>query len=158
MRILNTASLAAALLASPLQLLADGTAPSRPFASPGVAASLPSSSVGGIGQVTLALLLVLVAVFAAAWLVRRMRGFTQGGAAAIVIVSQVSLGARERAVIVKVGQSHLLLGVAPGQVSMLHVLPEGAKLASQQSPEAGGGSAAAQRPNFAALLKKSLGR
>jgi flagellar protein FliO/FliZ len=146
--------IAVAALGWPLQLLAQAAAPARSFAAPGVAASLPTGGASGIGQVTVALLLVLLAVFAAAWLVRRLRGFAPGGTAAIEVVSQVALGARERAVIVKVGQSHLLLGVAPGQVCLLHVLPEGTQLPAPAVPAA----EAVQRPNFAALLKKSLGR
>ena len=126
----------------------------KAFAAPGAAASLPTSGAGGIGQVTLALLLVLAAVFAAAWLMRRLRSMTGGGSGAIEVISQVALGARERAVVVKVGATQLLLGVAPGQVSLLHVLPEGTSL---PSPVIAAGDAA-QKPNFAALLKKSLGR
>ena len=81
-----------------------------------------------------------------------------GGATGIQVVSQVSLGARERAVVIKVGQSHLLLGVAPGHVSMLHVLPDGGSLTESTSLDQGAGGSVGQRPNFAALLKKSLGR
>jgi flagellar protein FliO/FliZ len=152
------AIVALTLAVSPLRLLAESAPAARPFASPTVAASLSSTGAGGIGQVTVALLLVLVAVFAAAWLLRRMRGFSMGGATGIQVVSQVSLGARERAVIVKVGQSHLLLGVAPGHVSMLHVLPDGGSIQDSTSADPGAGGPIAQRPNFAALLKKSLGR
>jgi flagellar protein FliO/FliZ len=144
----------AASLVLPRLVLADAAPPAgKAFAAPGAAASLPTSGAGGIGQVTLALLLVLAAVFAAAWLMRRLRGLTTGGPQGIEIVSQVTLGARERAVIVKVGATQLLLGVAQGQVSLLHVLPEGTL---PQAPAEPGD--AAQKPNFAALLKKSLGR
>jgi flagellar protein FliO/FliZ len=130
---------------------AEGAEAARAFAAPGAAASLPTSGASGIGQVTLALLLVLAAVFAAAWLMRRLRGMTGGGTSGIEVVSQVALGARERAVIVRVGATQLLLGVAQGQVSLLHVLPEGAPLPPATVDTT-------QKPNFAALLKKSLGR
>jgi flagellar protein FliO/FliZ len=126
----------------------------KAFAAPGAAASLPTSGASGIGQVTLALLLVLAAVFAAAWLMRRLRGITGGRASGIEVVSQVALGARERAVIVRVGATQLLLGVAQGQVSLLHVLPEGTPL----PPATVNADDATQKPNFATLLKKSLGQ
>jgi flagellar protein FliO/FliZ len=135
-------------------LLAQAAEPARAFAAPETAASLPTTGASGIGQVTLALIVVLAAVFAAAWLMRKLRTVASGGATAIEIVSQVALGARERAVIVKVGQTQLLLGVAQGQVSLLHVLPEGTTL----PPAATAAVDAAQRPTFASLLKKSLGR
>ena len=147
------AALAAVVLLPQLVHAEDAPA-AKAFAAPGAAASLPTSGASGIGQVTLALLLVLAAVFAAAWLMRRLRGMTAGGTNSIEIVSQVALGARERAVIVKVGTAQLLLGVAQGQVSLLHVLPEGTAL----PPAPVATDAASQKPNFAALLKKSLGR
>ena len=139
----------------PLPLLAQATAPTRPFAAPEAAASLPAGSASGIGQVTLALLIVLVAIFGVALVVRRLRGFSRGGAGSIEVVAQVALGARERAMIVKVGQTQLLLGVAPGRVSMLQVLPPDAIC-----PVDGGSSTgtAGERPTFASLLRKSLGK
>ncbi|MEP7311469.1 MAG: flagellar biosynthetic protein FliO [Pseudomonadota bacterium] len=138
----------------PLPLLAQATAPTRPFAAPEAAASLPAGSASGIGQVTLALLIVLVAIFGVALVVRRLRGITRGGAGGIEVLAQVALGARERAMIVKVGQMQLLLGVAPGRVSMLQVLPPDATL-----PTDGGlPTQPGERPTFASLLRKSLGK
>jgi flagellar protein FliO/FliZ len=149
------ATLATATLALlPRLVRAEGAEATKAFAAPGAAASLPTSGASGIGQVTLALLLVLAAVFAAAWLMRRLRGLAGGGTSGIEVVSQVALGARERAVIVRVGATQLLLGVAQGQVSLLHVLPEGTQL-PQATVDA---NDTTQKPNFAALLKKSLGR
>lgn len=145
---LRNATLALALF--PLVCTAAETG--KVFAAPAAAASLPSSGAGGIGQVTVALLLVLAAVFAAAWLMRRLRNLAGGSTAAIEVVSQVALGARERAVIVRVGKTQLLLGVAQGQVSMLHVLPEDAVPTGPTVAPTG------EKPNFASLLKKSLGR
>ena len=90
------------------------------FAAPAVASSLPSGGASGIGQVTFALLLVLAAVFGVAWMLKRLRVVTGAGANGIEVLSQVSLGAKERAVIIRVGNERLLLGVASGQVSLLH--------------------------------------
>ena len=123
------------------------------FAAPAAASSLPSGGASGIGQVTFALLLVLAAVFAVAWMLKRLRAVTGAGANGIEVLAQTSLGAKERAVIVRVGSERLLLGVASGQVTLLKSLP----------PEAPGenpppGTIVFQKPNFAALLKKSLGR
>lgn len=123
------------------------------FAAPNVAAPLPSSGVGGVGQVTLALLLVLVAVFVVALLMKKLRGFSAGGSSGIEVLAQASLGARERAVVIRVGGTRLLLGVAPGQVSLLRELP--AEAPPEPPPLTGTNP---PRPNFAQLLRKSLGR
>jgi flagellar protein FliO/FliZ len=131
---------------------AETVAPAR-FADPNVSGTLPTSSVSGIGQVTFALLLVLAAVFAVAVLVKRLRAVTGAGSHGIELLSQVSLGAKERAVIVRVGTTRLLLGVASGQVSLLHTLPADATVTDVPS-----NAVATSRPSFAALFKKSLGR
>lgn len=153
--------LAAAQVLAPLPALAQAAADAaRPFASPEVVNALPAGGVGSLGQVTLALLVVLGTVFGIAWLTRRLRGLAVGGTQAIEVIAQVGLGTRERAVLVRVGGAHVLLGVAPGRVSALHVLPPDAVLDVPPGDAAASGaaSAAPTRPSFAALLKRSLGR
>ncbi|MEO6078221.1 MAG: flagellar biosynthetic protein FliO [Steroidobacteraceae bacterium] len=132
---------------------ADAPKPGR-FAAPEVAGSLPSGGASGIGQVTVALVLVLVAVFVVALLLKRLRAVTGAGANGIEVLGQASLGAKERAVIIRVGNERLLLGVAAGQVSLLQKLP----LEITDSEPRTAATAAEQRPSFGALLRKSLGR
>jgi flagellar protein FliO/FliZ len=126
---------------------------SRPFAAPEVAASLPAGSASGIGQVMFALLLVLIAVFVVAVLVKRLRSLTGAGTHGIEVLAQASLGSKERAVVVRVGDLRLLLGVAPGQVTLLQTLPAETQIKPDSTP-----TAPMTRPTFAALLKRSLGR
>lgn len=69
--------------------------------------------------------LVLLLLIGLAWLVKRyvrVPGINKGD---IKIVGGVALGPRERAVLVWVDGTRLLLGVAPGRVQMLHVLGPG---------------------------------
>ena len=67
--------------------------PTRPFAAPdAVEDRLAPAGVGSLGQVTLSLVLVLGAIFAAAWVVRRMRGFGRPGAGAIRSSRTLPLG------------------------------------------------------------------
>jgi flagellar protein FliO/FliZ len=119
--------------------------------------------------VTLSLVLVLAAVFAAAWAMRKLRGFGRSGAGAIEIVAEIALGPKERAVLVQVGKQQLLLGVTANQVSALHVLTENIAVNSgqrtadgvQSAPDAHLPSASGLRPptapDFKAILKRSLG-
>src|SRR5690606_9990592 len=95
----------------------------RRFAAPEVASAPAASGATGVGQVMLALIIVLVAVFAAALLVKRLRGFTGGGSEGIEVLAQASVGAKERVVIIRVAGNRLVLGVASGQVSLLQNLP-----------------------------------
>jgi flagellar protein FliO/FliZ len=97
--------------------------PAKAFAAPGTAASLPAGTAGGIGQATLALLVVLALIFTIAWLARRLRSVARGNSHGIDVIAQAAVGPRERVVIVRVGATRLLLGVAPGRVTQLHELP-----------------------------------
>lgn len=145
---------ASSALFLPAWLAAAEAEPARRFAAPDTTASLPSGSAGGIGQVTLALLVVLAVVFALAYALKKMRAFSGSGANGIEVLAQASLGAKERAVIIRVEGSRLLLGVASGNVSLLQVLPAAPDGAQPVSEVA----AAAARPTFGQLLRKSLGR
>lgn len=124
---------------------------SHPFAAPQISTAPAAAPLGGLGQVTFALLLVLAAVFVVAWLVRRVRGFGNRVGGAIDVLADIPLGQKERAVLLKVGQTQILLGVAPGQVSTLHVLAEPLELSKPAAAIDG-------RPNFRALMLRSLGK
>jgi flagellar protein FliO/FliZ len=150
----NMSGAVAAAAAFFLQTAYAAEAAAPRFAAPGAASSLPASGASGIGQVTFALLLVLAAVFGVAWMLKRLRAVTGAGANGIEVLAQTSLGSKERAVIVRVGDERLLLGVASGQVTLLKSLPAQAPVANTPS----GATITFQKPNFAALLKKSLGR
>lgn len=127
----------------------------KPFAAPEAAERVATPSAGSLAQVTFSLLLVLGAIFAAAWLMRRVKTFNRFGAGPIEVLADISLGQKERAVLVQVGGKQLLIGVAPGRVNTLHVL---------EQPVVGGGQKAIAgpdgsppRPDFKAIFKRSLG-
>ncbi|HWL63643.1 MAG TPA: flagellar biosynthetic protein FliO [Steroidobacteraceae bacterium] len=143
---------AACLFFTPALFAAQAEAPRR-FAAPDTASADTPGAASGIGQVMLALVLVLAAVFAVAWLIKRMRGFSPGGAAGIEVVAQAAVGPKERVVIVRVANSRLLLGVAAGQVSLLQTLPaepEPALPPTSTNPSL--------PPRFTELLRRSLGK
>jgi flagellar protein FliO/FliZ len=122
----------------------------RPFAAPGLATGTAPGGLEGLGQVTVALALVLAAIFVLAWLLRRVRAVA-GRADALAVLAEVRIGPKERAVLLRVGATQLLVGVAPGQVNTLHLLPEPVEVG-------GGRRAAPERPSFRALLMRSLGK
>ena len=68
------------------------------------------------------LVLILILIFGLGWLLRRFGRLPVKGNAMISIVGGVSLGPRERAVLLQVEDTRLLVGVAPGRVQMLHLL------------------------------------
>jgi flagellar protein FliO/FliZ len=68
--------------------------------------------------------LLCVAVLAAAGLWQLARSAKSGGAqsALLQVVATVHVGPRERVVLVEAGDTWLVIGVAPGQVSAIHTL------------------------------------
>jgi flagellar protein FliO/FliZ len=121
------------------------------FAAPGSVSSVPVSGVAGVGQVTLALCIVLGAIFLCAWLTRRMRNLGAGRYGAVNVIAEVRLGPKERAVLLQVGTTQLLVGVAPGQISALHVLAEPLAPQPPAAPTLAG-------PSFKSLLRRSMGK
>jgi len=122
------------------------------FAAPQAATTAAPVGAGGLASVTLALLVVLAAIFAVAWVARRVRGIGNRVGNAIDVLAEVPLGPKERAVLLKVGAEQVLIGVAPGRVSALHVLREPVEISK---PAIATAPAAA---SFGALLKRSLGK
>ena len=110
------------------------------FAAPQTAPATHAGALGGLGEVTLALLLVLGAVFALAWLLKRARGLGSRAGGALEVLAQVPLGQKERGVLVRVGATQVLLGVAPGRVNTLYILPEPLDLTRAASAPGGEGT------------------
>lgn len=79
---------------------------------------------GDFLQMLFGLVLVLGIIFAMAWFIRRMGSFQQASHGALRILGGLSVGQRERIVLVQVGEKQLLIGLAPGQIRTLHVLEQ----------------------------------
>jgi flagellar protein FliO/FliZ len=88
----------------------------------------------GAWQATASMLLVLAAIVAAAWLLRRAMRPSSGQASLLRVLAAVSVGPRERVVIVQAGSQWLVLGVAAGRVSALQTLPRGEAPAPEAAP------------------------
>ncbi len=80
-------------------------------------------AMASLWQLTLGMLLVLGLILGLAWLMKRSGRFQAAGGG-LRIVGGLSLGARERVVLIQAGETQLLLGVAPGRVQTLHVLDQ----------------------------------
>lgn len=109
-------------------------------------------SAQGIVQLVLGLGLVVGVILLLAWLARRVGGLRGYSVGSMRVLGGLSMGAREKVVLMQVGNTQILLGVAPGRVQTLHVLDE---------PVAGTERSAAQDEAgepFAARLKTILKR
>lgn len=87
------------------------------------AATLTDTSVSGnLLQTTFGLFIVLALIAVIAWVFKRFGNYQVGVQGKLKVIGGVSLSARERVVLLQVGDNQLLLGVAPGQIRTLHVL------------------------------------
>ena len=118
----------------------------------GLAAAAPAApepmAAGNLLQLLFGLIVVLVAIGVTAFLLRRLGRLPSGGGA-LRVLGGLSVGTRERAVLVQVGDRQLLLGVAPGRVQTLYVLEHPVDTGT---PSAGMAEGFAER--LAQLMKK----
>jgi flagellar protein FliO/FliZ len=76
-----------------------------------------------IVQWSLGLVVVLGVFFLCIWSVRKFSGFNNAsGADKMRVVGGLSLGMREKVILLQVGKKQLVLGVTPGRIQTLHVL------------------------------------
>ncbi|MFN3752070.1 MAG: flagellar biosynthetic protein FliO [Thiobacillus sp.] len=113
--------LAATLAGLPALAQAQAAQPMAPAISPA----------GSLLQVFVGLVFVLLLIVATGWLTRRLGIGRSGGTSLLNIVGSTSVGTRERVVVVEIGETWLVVGVAPGSVNALMTLPKG------QAPAAG---------------------
>ena len=93
--------------------------------------------IGDFVQMLFGLLVVLGIIFAMAWLIRRMAHVPVRMQGALKVLTGISIGQRERIVLVQVGEQQLLIGVAPGQIRTLHVLTTPVSVNGESVPLSG---------------------
>jgi flagellar protein FliO/FliZ len=106
-------------------------------------------SLSALLQVVFGLALVVAAIVATGWLLRRI-GPAQSAGGLLRVIGGVMVGPRERLVLVELGEQWLVLGVASGSVNLLHTLP---KPQGGTVPRSGEGTGYTLDPNW---LKRLL--
>ena len=101
---------------------AAGESATRPLVKSGLSVAPDPISMTSLWQLTLGMLLVLALIAGIAWLLKRTGRFQVSAGGGLRILGGLSMGTRERVVLLQVGETQLLVGVAPGRVQTLHVL------------------------------------
>lgn len=110
---------------------ADGAVSSKPAAA--------IISYADVVQWLLALFLVLGLFGTLIWLLRKSGSLSFAGRSQLSVISGLSVGVREKLVLVKVGDKQLLLGVTPGRIDKLLELEGDARLfQDQETPQVNG--------------------
>lgn len=76
-------------------------------------------SSGDVVQWLLALLVVLAVFLLSVWLLRKSGSLAVVGKGQLAVLAGLSLGVREKLVLVKVGEKQLLLGVSSGRIDKI---------------------------------------
>ncbi len=90
--------------------------------------------VGDFVQVFLGLAVVVVAIVAMAWIIKRTGYVNTRANGQLKVVGGLTLTQRERLLLVQVGKKQLLIGVAPGRISTLHELEENIDVIGSDKP------------------------
>ncbi|HHH36382.1 MAG TPA: flagellar biosynthetic protein FliO [Gammaproteobacteria bacterium] len=106
------------------------------------------ASVAQLLQVLTSLVLVVGLIFGAAWLFRRYGRFHGMASEQVQVLAGVSVGQREKVIVLQAGDTQMLLGVAPGRVQTLHVFDRPVIETEKAAGKA--------RPGFPDLLKGEL--
>jgi flagellar protein FliO/FliZ len=102
------------------------------------AQAAPAPSIGaGLLQMGLGLIGVLALLVGSLWLLKKLTAQRGGAAGLMRVVAATAVGGRERVVIVEVGSTWLVLGVAPGRVSALAEIPRQTLTEPPQAPASG---------------------
>ena len=152
------AALASAPTPAPVMASAPGVAmpivAAPMVATPGSAA--PAGQLAGpaanLLQTIAALCLVLGLLAGCAWLMKRYGAKASGASAHLRTVGALSLGGRERIIVVEIGDQWIVVGASPGRVNALATMPRQDLTAGPASLAAHGSGAT----SFAAWLKQTM--
>ncbi|MCA1854663.1 flagellar biosynthetic protein FliO [Massilia oculi] len=118
---------------------------------PAFAMPAGAPSTGSLLQTILALVLVLGLLLGLAWFLKRFAPRAMAGGANVRLVGGLSLGGRERIMVIEVGDQWIVVGASPGRVNALATMPRG-EGAAVQAPAAGQPAAA----SFGEWLKNTI--
>jgi flagellar protein FliO/FliZ len=111
-----------------------------------------SSSAGSLLQTIAALVFVLALLLGLAWFLKRYGPKPVGGNAQLRLLSTLSLGGRERIMLIEVADQWIVVGASPGRLNALATMPrQDSELALPPTPQ--NGLAAA---NFSEWLKQTI--
>ncbi|UOD33212.1 flagellar biosynthetic protein FliO [Massilia violaceinigra] len=120
-------------------------------AVPATPGPLAGPSAGNLLQTIFALTLVLALLGAMVWFMKRFGPQTAAGAAQMRTIGALSLGGRERVIVIEVGEQWIVVGASPGRINALATMPK------QETP--GGPAVVTNGPasgTFAEWLKQTI--
>jgi flagellar protein FliO/FliZ len=106
---------------------------------PGVAGADAAATAdlgSSVFSMLLGLALVMALLFASLWLLKRLSAPRGQAAGLMRVIAGTAVGTRERVVVLEVGNTWLILGVAPGRITALAEMPR-ETLPAEPAPDGG---------------------
>lgn len=116
---MNSPALLRSALCASLTLSLSAICFAQQATGPVVASAVPASSGGSMFMVVL----LLIAMVAGAWYLKRGGRLKGAPASELKVVSAVAVGARERIAIIEVAGKRLVVGITPNQINLLSETP-----------------------------------
>lgn len=128
-----------------------GARPANAPAPNNVLAAQAPSAAGSLIQTILSLGFVIALLVGLAWLLKRFGPRHITGGATVKLVGALSVGARERILVVEVGEQWIVVGASPGRMNALATMPR------QEIDEADlAGAQPVPGANFAEWFKQTI--
>ncbi len=115
----------------------------------GLAQPASPLSVGSLTQLTLSLVAIVALIFVISWALKRLRLAGPRGSGEIAVLDELSIGPRDRIMLVRVGESQVLVGI--GASGIVPLTPLNAPIALK-------GGAQTQTAAFAERLRDLMKR
>jgi flagellar protein FliO/FliZ len=109
-------------------------------------------SVSSVAQLTLSLVAIVALIFALSWVLKRFKIAGPRGRGEISVIDELAVGPRERIMLIRVGQSQVLVGV--GATGLVGLTP----LAAPIVPVVSSGASGAPAALFADRLREFMKR
>ncbi len=125
------------------------TAPASAFAATTEAAAISPTT--GLLQIFLGLIAVLTLMGVAAWFFKKIGPINTGNKIPVKIVGGVSVGNRERIMVVEVADQWIVVGVTANQINTLSTMPKQEKLVEETI-------SSAPENQFSTWLKRTMAK
>jgi flagellar protein FliO/FliZ len=93
-------------------------------------------SIGSLAQLSLSLIAIVALILAIGWVLKRFKLAAPRGAADSEVLDQLSLGPRERVVLVRIGEAQVLVGIGASGIVALTPLATPISLKATSRPPA----------------------
>lgn len=114
----------------------------------GLAQPVSPLSISSLAQLTLSLVAIVGLIFAISWVLKRLKvAAPRGSRGNIAVLDELTVGARERVVLLRVGDSQVLVGIGAG--GLVALTPLSAAVVLKDAPPA---------PVFADRLREFMKR